>query len=343
MKLRDLEGLSDKVKVILVYSTTENMLSFLEKKILEKMFCTREYFKEIKSTKALKNAGIDASSFPIDSNCWVFKIDLDKKFNPLEQLKKNLSDNMSGVYFLYTGKYFMYKKVLQDRVLSAYNIFDLYTERLDKNDMVYLYDSIVKKSTLEKNLVSFVVDNYKNDVDSIFKLAKNLNNGVVFGSKKEIVKCCGTGGNTIQKFALGLVTSKTNNDIKSKSVDGVSDEKVLENFEKGKKTIIRNKTKMMNELCGAHTVRYIQAVLISTIGSFCDLKTLYLTGHLYKKNLDKEALEGYDEKRVNAGMKFWYKIHELSLKELTYLKYELEREQWYSMSDFELFLYRYYS
>lgn len=343
MKLRDLEGLDDRVKIILVYSTTESMLSFLEKKIMDRLFCTREYYKEIKSTKALKNAGIDASSFPIDSNCWLFSIDLDKNFNPLAQLKKNMEDNMSGVYFLHTGKYFTYKKVLQDNILSAYNIFDIYTERLEKSDMVYLYDSIVKNNTLEKNLVSFVVDNYKNDVDSIFKLAKNLNNGVTFESKKEIIKCCGTGGNTIQKFALGLVTSKTNNDIKSDTVESSNSEEVIKNFEKGKKAIIRNKTKVMNELCGAYSIRYIQTVLITTIGSFCDLKTLYITGHLYKKNLDNEALEGYDEKRVNAGMKFWYKIHELSLKELVYLKCELEREQWYSMSDFELFLYRYYS
>lgn len=342
MNLRSIESIRDSVKIVLVYTTTDSMLAFLEKKLAKNLYCSREYIREIKSSRGMKEAVIDSSTIPIDSNCWLFKIDLDKKFNPIEQLRKSMPENISGVYFLYTGKYYMYKKILEDKVLSKYEIFDIYSERLNKEDMIYLYDSNIENNSLTKELMSYVVENYKNDIDSVFKLIKNLNNGVVFKSKKDIVKCCGTGGNTIQKFALSLVTSKTNNDIKNDNV-GIVDEEKEKNIVKGKKAIIRNKTKVMNELCGAYSIRYIQTVLISTVSGFCDLKILYITGHLYKKNLDREALIGYDEKRVNSGMKFWYKIHELSLKELIYLKSELECTIWESMSDFELFLYRYYS
>lgn len=338
MELRALEYVKDDLKLLLCYITEDRTISFVEDKLIEGLGCSRSYVREIKSSKGLKNANADGSVYPIDSNCWIFKMNLDKHEKMLNGLIKNLESNVSGVYLLYTTKYYIYKSFMDNKKMQSFGIQGMYLDRLSKSDIIYLYDSIVKENTLTKQLMSYVVNNYGSDVDSLWKLFTALNSGTKFTSKKEIVSVCGTGGNTIQKLLMDILRSKTRKDVESDSADRKS-----EKYDKGIKMIIRNKTKSFNELLGAYNIRYIQAGMISLISALCDLKVLYISGDLYKKEINREALKGYDEKNIRRGMKYWYMIHELSLKELVYLRYNLEYATWQGVADFELFLYRYYN
>lgn len=339
MKLRALDYVKEDLKVLMCYTTEDRTMSFVEDKLIENLGCTRGYVKEIKSLKGLKNADADARVYPIDSDCWLFKINCDKRENLFNPIIKNLENNVSGVYLLYTTKYYIYKRFIDDKKMQSYGIQGLYLDRLDKEDIIYLYDNVVKNNTLSKQLTSYVVENYGSDVDSLWKLFTALNTGAEFKTKKDIVQVCGTGGNTIQKLLLGILKSKTKKDMAGKPTD----ERGLESYNKGIKVIIRNKTKSFNELLGAYNIRYIQKGMISLVSALCDLKVLYISGDLYKKELNKEVLKGYDEKNINRGMKYWYTIHELSLKELLYLRYNLEYSVWQDIADFELFLYKYYN
>lgn len=340
MSLVELSNIQNDVSVVLLFTPEEVMEVFVYDRMIKSLGTTREYIQELKSVKDAHSAEINGTIVPFGCSTWVFKVNLDKNEKIIKEVKKNLISNKSGVYYLTTKKYYMYKNALEQ--FKNVKVLPLNMGYLSLEDMVFIYDSTVDKDKrISKELFSFFTENYSSDVGAVFNLYNALQYGEKITTKKDIVNICGIAGNTIPLFALNLLKSKINSDT-NRSTKNIRDEKVLKNIDNGRKKIIKNKIKQVTDMLDVYNWRYIHTVTLSTIQAFCDLKILYINGHLYKKNLDYSQTEGYDSTQLARGMKYWYKIHELPMSELIHLRVELEKKVWSSKIDFEEFMYHYY-
>lgn len=338
--LSSIARIPEDVSIVLIYSNSDNMTYFMYNLLKSGLDCTRDTCIELKNIKDIRKARADAIAEPFSCSMWLYTINVDKREALLKEVLKSLETNVTGVYFIVTSKYAIYKKAL--KMFEGVRILNYYTARLNKQDMLFLYDTCVPEDKkLSKELFSFVCEEYLNDVDAIFKLFDSLKQGEVVEDKKDIANICGLGNNTIPKFTLGLIDSKINSD-KARAEKDLSNPEVLKNVDKGRKKIVRNKVKLISDIREVYDWRYIHSVILSTVISLCDLKVIYINGKLYKKELLLDELEGYDEVSLNRGMKFWFRIHELPLSILTELRYEVEKKVWYSDLDFISFLYDFY-
>lgn len=341
MLIKDIEELRSDVDVVLVYSPSEELNLFIQDRLREVRACTKDCVRELKSGTSFKEAEMDGSTQPLGSAGWLYKCELDKGGTVAKRVKKNLLSNTSALYFLTTDNYGCYKvakEILKDNAV----LVDLYIGYVKKEDITYLYEKMVrKKNRVSSALYSYFCETYSSDIVAILTFFEHLEAGNEVTDKKQIIEICGFGGNTIPKFTLELLMSRLNSD-KSREGKDLEDEKVLKNIDSGRKRIVKNKLQKAYDIREVYTWRYIHSAVLSTVIALCDLKILYINGHLYKKHLDRDHTEGYDDKSLTRGMKFWYKIHELPLSYLVELRSELESRVWDSNLDFDLFLYKYY-
>lgn len=340
MLLASINHIPENISVVLLYTPSEEMEVFVYERLKKRLNCSREYIKEIKRVKDMREAEVNGTITPFGSSCWIFKIGLDKQEKIIKDLKKNLDSNRTGVYYLITSKYYLYKNTLE--ALKDYRLIDYNMGYLKKEDIVYIYDSLVPKDKKVKSeLFSFFAENYSSDVEAMFKFFNALQYGEKFDTKKQIVNLCGMAGNTIPLFTLNLIQSKLNSDSARDKKD-LTSEKIRMSVDRGRKTIIKNKITQVKDMLEIYDWRYIYVVVLNTIKALCDLKILYINGSLYKRSLDRDEIVGYDEKQIARGMKYWYKIHELPMSELLLIRTEVERRVWSDDMDFEMFLYTLY-
>ena len=337
MYLETLEAIPKDISAIIIFCPSEQMNVFIKDTVYKTIKGNKEYCQTLKTAKDLKNAMVKSSLAPFGTSSWLFDMNLDNSDGLTKDIKRNITNNVAGLYVFYTSKYFTYKNIKNE--LKDYKIMDFYIGYLVKKDVIYIYDrKVSKENRVSSQMLDFLVENYSNDIDAIFKFFSFIESGDVIKDTKDIVNICGMGGNTVPKFALGLLQSKINSEINA--ID--KKEQLEENRDKGRKRIISNKLKLATELEEVYNWRYIYKATLSTIEALCNLKMLYINGSLYKRNLNMEDAKGFDDVTIARGMKFWYRIHELPLRELINLRAKLEEKVWESELEFSLFLYNYY-
>ena len=253
---------------------------------------------------------------PYQADQWLFIINFDKvkrhRKKIIELLKQK---HISSKYLITFSKYIDFKK-FSDDLGGISNT--MYLKNLTLRDVRFLF----RDFRLPKDLFEFVFHSYRSEVEKMMELLAYLDNGQTVKSRKEITDLIGVSTGSVQHFIFQLL-GKPPKTLKSR-------EKVL-----------KNRCSTLTELSKVYGIRGIKTILTNSVKDILDIKTLNLTGVLYK-SLDNIP-EGYDSKRLLRYKAFYGKILEIGYSDILELYLLLYNEgNWSNSLDMYRFLYTHY-
>lgn len=253
---------------------------------------------------------------PYQAEQWLFIINYDK----VKRHRKKIMDlikqkHISSKYLISFSKYIDFKKLIDDVGTTANS---MYLKNLSLRDVRFLF----RKHKLPKDLFQFVYYSYRSEVEKLMELLDYLDNGQVVKTRKEITDLVGISTGSVQHFIFQLLGTPP------KTV-------------KSREKVIKNRCLTLTELSKVYGVRGIKTILTNSVKDILDIKTLNLTGVLYK-SIDKIP-EGYDSKRLLRYKAFYGKILDISYSRILELYLLLYNEgSWSSELDMYRFLYTHY-
>lgn len=253
---------------------------------------------------------------PAQADQWLFIVNYDKVKRHRKKIINHIKLNLPSSKFLVKfSKYIDFKKFNDD--ISVKNN-SMYLKSIRLADMGYLF----RKSRLSKELKDFIYHSYRSEVEKIMELIEYLEEGNPLRNRKDITDLVGLSTGSVQHFVFQLLSKKPLN-------------------EKSQSLIIKNRIRTLNELSKVYGVRGTRTLLLRILKDILDIKTLYLSGEVYK-SLDRIP-EGYDSKRLLRYRSYYSKIVDTSYSSILELYLLLYNQgNWSSEVDLFRFIYTHY-
>ena len=253
---------------------------------------------------------------PMNADQWLFIISYDKvkrhRRKIIELIKQK---NPSSKYLVSFEKYIDFKR-FNDDLGSMVN--SMYLKNLNQKDARFLF----RKYKFDKDLFQFIFYSYRSEVEKMMTLLSFLDMGQTVRSRKDVTDLVGVSTGSIQHFIFQLLGKKPLS-LKSQGI------------------IVKNRTVTISELAKVYGVRQLKGIITNSIKDILDIKSLNLTGVLYK-SIDKIP-EGYDSTRLLKYKPFYAKILDVPYIRILDLYLLLYNERsWNSELDMYRFIYTYY-
>ena len=310
-----LKGLRDEDKnthLLLTYSNIAEM--YVYDVLKERCEATVESVCTINNNKSFKLMSELVNMQPNLSDKWFFIIEY-SKVKGLLQKSKGIFESTSSVFLIKVNSYGEFKEVKD----LGINLNDLYLVNIKKVEVM----DLLRNFKISPALKDFIASSYYKDPDKVFVLVKELENGAVINSSKDIIKICGESTGSIQKFVVQLL------------VDSPKTERFLQRSYKKRVATLCN---LCDSFGSSTTYNYIR----SAIKDILYIKMLYLQGVIY----DRIAYlpECFDEKKL-ARYSFYLRVisQDVAYNKIVYLYNVIgEYGKWVTAQDGILFLYKYY-
>lgn len=259
---------------------------------------------------------------PFQADTWLFIIEFDK----VKRSKRKILDlikqkPVSSRYLIKFSKYVDFKEFVD--TLGSSIINPMYMKSINLTDTRYLFRNY--RAMLGKDLMDFIYNSYRSEVEKLFQLRNYLDGGTLVKSRKDITSLIGLSTGSIQHLVIQLLGTPPKN-------------------ERSQATVIKNRLRVLSELSKVYPPRTLRNIMLGTVKDILDIKTLYLNGILYK-SLDNHSIpsQGYDSKRL-LRYRFQYgKIIELDFSRIMGLYLQLSNSSlWNTELDVMNFIYVYY-
>lgn len=253
---------------------------------------------------------------PYSADQWLFIVNYGKVKRHRRKLIEFIkAKTISSKVLVSFDKYADFKKFNDD--LGAI-VNSLYLKTLRKDDMAFLF----RDTKLGKDLKDFVFYSYRSEVEKVMSILDYIKGGHSIKSRKDITELVGVSTGSVQHFIFQLLGKAPKT-------------------EKSREIIIKNRSYILSELAKVYGVRGIKTILTNSVKDILDIKTLYLSGVVYKSltNIPK----GYNSKRLLRYRVFFGKIIDIDYSRILELYLLLYNEgAWSSELDLYKFLYIYY-
>lgn len=274
-----IQSTCDKVDELL-YAKIKNKLNILNDSVIN--IRTKEDFDMVKSLQGILT--------PIEGR-WLVYCDTEI-FYETNNLADLIKHSNTCIFFIKVNYYKTYKD-LKTR-LKMKNIFDYYITYLNRQNLLYIYDSIVPKSNgLTTQVISYLCSNYSSDIEQIFQLFDALRNGTVIDKPNDVVKCVGIGGNNVESFIFSLLTP-------------------ISGSERGLKLVKKKRYAQAYATHKALGPKRFYDYYKKTLQDFLEIQMLRLTDEVY------DSLIGLDEpyKHLARYNRYLYKFKELDISSI---------------------------
>ena len=309
--LRELEG-SKNVHMLITSSTAVEM--YVYDKLKEQCHASLESVLTVNSKSSLSEMLELVGMQSYLSDKWLFVIEYSKV---KASIKANVGifESEEAEFLIKVNTYRDFKEFKE--LLPSVN--DLYLSFIRRNEVMYL----LSKYNLSQKDIDFVAKSYSREPEKVFLFKKELDNGLVVNSQRDIVKLLGESTGSITSYALALLRD-------------------FPTTEKGFKTVCRNRIKTGKDLCEAYGVSSFKNFLTATIKDFIYIKELYMQGTIY--NSIRDLPEVFDEKKLSKyNVYLRTLVNDISYSRLVSLYSKLrESGRWVRNSDLLMFIYDYY-
>lgn len=309
--LRELEG-SKNVHMLITSSTAVEM--YVYDKLKEQCHASLESVLTVNSKSSFSEMLELVGMQSYLSDKWLFVIEYSKV---KASIKANVGifESEEAEFLIKVNTYRDFKEFKE--LLPSVN--DLYLSFIRRNEVMYL----LSKYNLSQKDIDFVAKSYSREPEKVFLFKKELDNGLVVNSQRDIVKLLGESTGSITSYALALLRD-------------------FPTTEKGFKTVCRNRIKTGKDLCEAYGVSSFKNFLMATIKDFIYIKELYMQGTIY--NSIRDLPEVFDEKKLSKyNVYLRTLVNDISYSRLISLYSKLrESGRWVRNSDLLMFIYDYY-
>ena len=253
---------------------------------------------------------------PYSADQWLFIVN----YNKVKRHRRKLIEfikakTVSSKVLVSFDKYADFKKFNDD--LGAL-VNSMYLKTLRKDDMAFLF----RDTKLGKDLKEFIFYSYRSEVEKVMSVLEYIKDGHSVKTRKDITELVGVSTGSIQHFIFQLLGKPPKT-------------------EKSRERIIKNRSYILSELAKVYGVRGIKTILTNSVKDLLDIKTLYLSGVVYKSLTN--IPEGYDSKRLLRYRVFFGKIVDIEYSRILELYLLLYNEGvWSNELDLYKFLYIYY-
>lgn len=253
---------------------------------------------------------------PYSADQWLFIVN----YNKVKRHRRKLIEfikvkTVSSKVLVSFDKYADFKKFNDD--LGAL-VNSMYLKTLRKDDMAFLF----RDTKLGKDLKEFIFYSYRSEVEKVMSVLEYIKDGHSVKTRKDITELVGVSTGSIQHFIFQLLGKPPKT-------------------EKSRERIIKNRSYILSELAKVYGVRGIKTILTNSVKDILDIKTLYLSGMVYKSLTN--IPEGYDSKRLLRYRVFFGKIVDIEYSRILELYLLLYNEgAWSNELDLYKFLYIYY-
>ena len=309
--LRELEG-SKNVHMLITSSTAVEM--YVYDKLKEQCHASLESVLTVNSKSSFSEMLELVGMQSYLSDKWLFVIEYSKV---KASIKANVGifESEEAEFLIKVNTYRDFKEFKE--LLPSVN--DLYLSFIRRNEVMYLLSNY----NLSQKDIDFVAKSYSREPEKVFLFKKELDNGLVVNSQRDIVKLLGESTGSITSYALALLRD-------------------FPTTEKGFKTVCRNRIKTGKDLCEAYGVSSFKNFLTATIKDFIYIKELYMQGTIY--NSIRDLPEVFDEKKLSKyNVYLRTLVNDISYSRLISLYSKLrESGRWVRNSDLLMFIYDYY-
>ena len=253
---------------------------------------------------------------PYSADQWLFIVN----YNKVKRHRRKLIEfikakTVSSKVLVSFDKYADFKKFNDD--LGAL-VNSMYLKTLRKDDMAFLF----RDTKLGKDLREFIFYSYRSEVEKVMSVLEYIKDGHSVKTRKDITELVGVSIGSIQHFIFQLLGKPPKT-------------------EKSRERIIKNRSYILSELAKVYGVRGIKTILTNSVKDILDIKTLYLSGVVYKSLTN--IPEGYGSKRLLRYRVFFGKIIDIEYSRILELYLLLYNEgAWSNELDLYKFLYIYY-
>lgn len=283
---------------IVIYSTSPSLEYFIKDMLKNRFNAHRDYIVNVSSAKELRRAKMDSFIAPLLCEKWLIHVQTDKL--SLKDIGAALKFNTAhGVTVYWVSKYSTYKQILsldEFKKLGSYCV-NFNFSSLGYSDVIYLHDKVLGTRGLSRELLDYVVKNYKYDVQSIFELFTMIRSGSDISTKKDIIEAIGSGlgGNAVGSFTVTLLKAGIRNRFYPLKDKGESSEGFVS--ERAKRNMLGKALRTLEELSVVYKYDTIRNYMLSTLDSFLAIKQLQIMGVYGKPN--KEISEVFDIKPMH--------------------------------------------
>lgn len=319
MRLSDLNSSTLDVSVAIVQTPSSKMLMFLQDKLKAKYHCRSDSVITIDNKTDYKKIKAVLGIYPAFAEKWFVEVNLDKFRD--KELIALVRQSTTCLFFCTCSKYKTFKD-FKEAIKGVDGVCDFYINSLRRADFVFLYDAFTPDDNkLTKQLFDYVFKSYMGDVEAVFDLLVQLNQGTKVESRKDITEICGLGGLSVESYIFDLL-------------------KDLSGSDKGLMTVIKNRVKAGTDLCDSVSLKSMYNFMNRSIGLLCELKMLMISGVVYKSV--RHLPDSFDEQALARYQKYIWRLREIPLSKLLKLRQSIGETPWKSELDFLGFIYRYY-
>lgn len=319
MRLSDLDSGTLDVSVAIVQTPSSKMQMFLQDKLKAKYGCRSDAVIDVESKSDYKRIKAVLGVFPPFAERWFIQVNIDK-FSDKEFIAL-VRQSTTCVFFCTCSKYKHFKS-FKEALKGVDGVCDFYINSLRRADFVYLYDAFTHKDNqLTKQLFDYVLKSYTNDVEAIWDLLLQLNQGTKVTSRKDITEICGLGGLSIESYIFDLL-------------------KDLSGSARGLETVLKNRMKAGADLIDSIGLSSMYNFMVRSIGLLCELKMLMTSGVVYKTV--RQLPDSFDEPALARYQKYIWRLREIPLSHLLKLRQCLGETRWKTELEFIGFIYTYY-
>lgn len=302
MSLQKLQKLNDEVVNIIILVQSASLAYHIRNGIKDQYKAHKDFIVDVATSKQLNDAKLDSYVAPMMCDKWLIHVDADKlsKKDVIIGLNRNTH---YGVTVYWTEKWSTFNQLINLDIVKKQGVHTPYFRftRLTFYEIKSLLETEVPpKKQLSEDLKTFVCKNYQFDVQSVMDLIALLKSGNPVETKKELIEAIGVGGNSVSNLTLKIL-------------------KAQPKTEKGRKKIISDTIKLMQDLSYTYNHQTIRRFMLNNIEGCVEMKTLQIMGLYNKPN--KEIPEAFDVKRMGMLRRFEYIIlEEVSFPRLLNLK-----------------------
>ena len=252
---------------------------------------------------------------PLMAEKWLFVITYKGGVKSLVKKYEGIFQSETAIFLVKVENYSDFKEFRN--VVRSVN--DLYLNTIRHADVSYLLGGF----KLSANVIEFIEKSYYRDPEKVFELVKELKNGAVVVSNRDVVRICGESTGSVAKFAMLLLNEMPT------SVSGL-------------KRVYSKRVKILADLCDSFGTRSTYNFLTAAVKDILNIKVLYLQGVIY--DTIRDLPEGYDEKKLSRYNMYLKRIiQDLTYENILRLYVALcSCERWKNPQDGVLFLYTYY-
>lgn len=319
MRLVDIDGRGVDIAVAIVQTPSSKMMMFLQDKLKAKYGCRADSVIDVESKSDYKRIRSVLGVYPPFADKWFVQVNLDKFSD--KELVSLVRQSTTCLFFCTCSKYKTFK-TFKEALKGVDGVCDFYINSLRRADFVYLYDAFTRQDNkLTKQLFDYVFKSYMGDVESVFDLLLQLNQGTKIESRKDITEICGLGGLSVESYIFDLL-------------------KDLSGSDKGLITVIKNRIKAGADLSESIGLKSMYNFMVRSIGLLCELKMLMISGVVYKSV--RHLPDSFDEAALARYQKYIWRLREIPLSKLLRLRKCLGQTVWKTELDFLGFVYSYY-